>query len=415
MQNLSMMSSQTSSLKITSPDSPIDICVSKNDPAQDASSFQNEFSKQVQSQKSQDSNDSSSNNSETANQSASSQPQGSEDTTKSKKQGNLAKAPLPGNLDPSLIKSHLGNAKSKIDSDSVTDQSSLKVTDKTDQTASGSSPLLFGFHQNMSLTHQPIKADSANPDDKGAKDASDKDSSSLSVIANDKLSSEKDAGKTPDASASSNPHSDWLESMLPVMNKKSDMADAVPDKLTHRLSTESVPQDLSVNLLGQSQASAQTNAIQASLNIPTTNSISAYPGKTGWDQAIGQKVIYMVGASEQTATLTLNPPDLGPLQVVISVNNDQANTTFISEHPEVRKALENGAATLRDMMDQAGIQLGQMNVSSGNQQQQQHFQQSSTHAMPTQNSTLSSSSKIEVPASLSQKMTLSNGLVDTFV
>jgi flagellar hook-length control protein FliK len=32
----------------------------------------------------------------------------------------------------------------------------------------------------------------------------------------------------------------------------------------------------------------------------------------------------MVGSEEQTASLTLNPPDLGPLQVVLSVSNDQA-------------------------------------------------------------------------------------------
>ena len=65
--------------------------------------------------------------------------------------------------------------------------------------------------------------------------------------------------------------------------------------------------------------------------------IQAYPGKTGWNEAISQKIVWMVGASEQSATLTLNPKDLGPLQVVIQVNNEKADATFISENPEVRK------------------------------------------------------------------------------
>jgi flagellar hook-length control protein FliK len=38
--------------------------------------------------------------------------------------------------------------------------------------------------------------------------------------------------------------------------------------------------------------------------------------------------------------MELNPPDLGPLQVVLSVNKDQATAAFSSAAPEVRQALE---------------------------------------------------------------------------
>ena len=102
---------------------------------------------------------------------------------------------------------------------------------------------------------------------------------------------------------------------------------------------------------------------------PVGNAINTYFGSTAWNQEVNQKVIWMVGGADQSATLTLNPPDLGPLQVVISVNNAKADTQFISDNPDVRLALEQGVETLREMMRESGIELGKANVSAGNQSQ----------------------------------------------
>ncbi|HEY4074619.1 MAG TPA: flagellar hook-length control protein FliK [Herbaspirillum sp.] len=95
-------------------------------------------------------------------------------------------------------------------------------------------------------------------------------------------------------------------------------------------------------------------------------------GTTDWDSALGQKMVWMSSNGQQSATLTLNPRDLGPMQVTINVNKTQADATFIAANPEVKAALEAAMPKLREMMDQAGIQLGQANVSTGmpNQNQQ---------------------------------------------
>jgi len=156
--------------------------------------------------------------------------------------------------------------------------------------------------------------------------------------------------------------------------------------------------------------------MNASLPVQATNSntIHVYPGKAGWDQAISQKVVWMVGAGEQSATLTLNPPDIGPLQVVINVQNDKADTTFISDNAEVRQALQDGISNLREKMSESGIQLGQANVSSGGQAQQQ-FQQAmqnkAASSLPDNSVTASQTEKTTVTNSLTR---VSNGLVDTF-
>lgn len=134
----------------------------------------------------------------------------------------------------------------------------------------------------------------------------------------------------------------------------------------------------SLNVLQAQAASQQVSLIASSLAASSpgsSNQILAYPGRTGWNQEVSQKVVWMVGAGEQSATLTLNPPDLGPLQVVISVNNDQADASFFSDNPEVRQALEDGMEYLRDSLQSSGLQLGQANVNAGQQQAQQSFQE----------------------------------------
>jgi len=93
--------------------------------------------------------------------------------------------------------------------------------------------------------------------------------------------------------------------------------------------------------------------------------LTPHVGNPGWDQALGQKVVWMVAGAQQSASLTLNPPDLGPLQVVLNVSNGQADASFFSAQPEVRQALEAALPKLRDMMNQAGVELGQTSVSAG--------------------------------------------------
>ncbi|MGN6703612.1 MAG: flagellar hook-length control protein FliK, partial [Burkholderiaceae bacterium] len=117
------------------------------------------------------------------------------------------------------------------------------------------------------------------------------------------------------------------------------------------------------------QQAAATVAAAAAGAIGATGAgadrLAPQVGTPAWDQALGQKIVWMVGSAQQTASLSLNPPDLGPLQVVLSVSNTQASATFVAAQPEVRQALEAAMPRLRDMMSDAGIQLGQASVNAG--------------------------------------------------
>src|SRR5450830_45070 len=114
---------------------------------------------------------------------------------------------------------------------------------------------------------------------------------------------------------------------------------------------------------------------QAAMAGQAVQRLTPAVGSQGWDQAVGQRVLWMATNGMQSASLTLNPPDLGPLQVVLHVNNQQADATFITAQPEVKQALEAAMPKLREMMDQAGIQLGQATVNTGTPNQQQSASQ----------------------------------------
>ncbi len=162
----------------------------------------------------------------------------------------------------------------------------------------------------------------------------------------------------------------------------------------------------------QNKAS-QPNAVLPINQLGYGNQINAYPGRAGWDQAISQKIVWMVGAAEQTATLTLNPPDLGPLQVVINVRNDMADTTFISGNAEVRQALQDGMANLREKMAESGIQLGQANVNSGDRPKQE-FQQAILNQKSSEFNRIDSTLPTETTMQKGSVGRINNGLVDTF-
>src|SRR5450830_1868289 len=205
----------------------------------------------------------------------------------------------------------------------------------------------------------------------------------------------------------------WVNSVLPNQSKQLDASLAATKLDTAAVNEQvlkSVTNATGVPNVGASMAFNPLNAMQAG----SSNIISSSPGKTGWDQAISQKMVWMVGAGEQSATLTLNPPDLGPLQVVIHVHNNQADTTFISDNSDVRRALQDGLSNLKDMLGQTGINLGQANINSS-QQEQQARQSSKDNSNSGSNNNQTGFKAPELDSNPMRVTRVSNGLVDTFV
>lgn len=100
-------------------------------------------------------------------------------------------------------------------------------------------------------------------------------------------------------------------------------------------------------------------------------------GAPGWGQELGRQMVIMGHTADnlkQVAELRLDPPELGPLRVSLTLQDGVASAVFVSAHPAVRQALESALPTLEQSLAQAGISLGQANVSdqgTASQQAQQ--------------------------------------------
>lgn len=133
-------------------------------------------------------------------------------------------------------------------------------------------------------------------------------------------------------------------------------------------------------------------------------------------QEFSQKIVWLAGQDKQSAQLTLNPPQLGPVEISLKINGDQATAVFSSPHAEVREAIEAALPRLREMMGSAGLELGQANVSS------QSFQQQQEQAAQNQASASRGGSAGGILAEGGNESTAvtgtvirqGNGLVDTF-
>jgi len=167
--------------------------------------------------------------------------------------------------------------------------------------------------------------------------------------------------------------------------------------------------DLSAALAPLQQAIVSQAQIHAG---HSSDRLTPQVGTPAWNQSVGQKLVWMIGSEQQSASLTLNPPDLGPLQVVLSVSSTQANASFYSSQPEVRQALEAALPKLREMLGEAGIQLGQANVSAGTPQQQGSYgeQQASSRGLSHRSD---SAVLPATPVSNSTRI-VRDGLIDTF-
>lgn len=135
-------------------------------------------------------------------------------------------------------------------------------------------------------------------------------------------------------------------------------------------------------------------------------------GTPGWDTAFSQKVAWAATNQHQVAELRLNPPNLGPIEIRISIVNDQATAQFVSAHASVRESIEAALPKLREMMGESGLTLGNVNVSS--QSFQQQAGQGGEKPNTNESSFLSDLTPSSALSGVSNLVVAKQGLIDIF-
>lgn len=146
-----------------------------------------------------------------------------------------------------------------------------------------------------------------------------------------------------------------------ISSKFSAALEAAADKAAGTATTSNPAGQIS-QPIGSPLATNQTSS------VPTLP-IDQHVGASGWGQEVGNRLVWMSSSTNSHAELVLTPPQMGRVEVSLSVTGDQATATFVSTNPAVREALEAAMPRLREILADAGIQLGQTQVGAENAHQ----------------------------------------------
>ena len=97
--------------------------------------------------------------------------------------------------------------------------------------------------------------------------------------------------------------------------------------------------------------------------VPPTTPDVVDLNQKNWGRTLGQQLSWMVNNQLQQAEIRVNPPDLGPIELRVSLQHNQTSVTFFCHEAAVREALETALPRLREMLGSQGITLNQAQVS----------------------------------------------------
>lgn len=117
-------------------------------------------------------------------------------------------------------------------------------------------------------------------------------------------------------------------------------------------------------------------ATQAAAPIITL-AVATPLASTQWAQDLSRQLVTLAQSGPNgthTVQLHVNPPELGPIHITLQIGDSMTQAAFVSPHAHVRQTLENALPRLEQQFAQAGLSLGQANVSD-QQAGQQGFAQ----------------------------------------
>jgi hypothetical protein len=120
-----------------------------------------------------------------------------------------------------------------------------------------------------------------------------------------------------------------------------------------------VPADQSAPVapgLGEGKADAAAARLRAAEPLPVPF------GERGWERALGERVVWLVGQQIQAAEVRLNPPHLGPVEFRLTLNGNEASVSFAAASASVRDAIEQALPRLREMLSEQNLVVVDVNV-----------------------------------------------------
>ncbi|SDV46587.1 flagellar hook-length control protein FliK [Chitinasiproducens palmae] len=93
-----------------------------------------------------------------------------------------------------------------------------------------------------------------------------------------------------------------------------------------------------------------------------TGGVATPLGDARWGADFSSRVAVHARGAATDIRLSLNPPELGPLQIVLQVVDRQVSAQILSPHAAVREAVAAALPQLRERLDASGMTLGQTQI-----------------------------------------------------
>ncbi len=127
-------------------------------------------------------------------------------------------------------------------------------------------------------------------------------------------------------------------------------------------------------------SAASTSLLHPASDAKVQMPVSISFGQAGWGNMVAERAAMMASQSIKFAELQLDPPELGPLQVKVAVNQDQASVSFVATNAQVKDALEQTLMRLKDLLSEQGLDLLDVNVSDQSSQESSEDAEQNAHS-----------------------------------
>ncbi len=150
---------------------------------------------------------------------------------------------------------------------------------------------------------------------------------------------------------------------IPVDKSATEIKDKTPKNLqANTVSIQATPNGVA---LTQSVVTENVSGVKTTVYIgPAVN-------HADWGSAFASRVAWQIGDGVQQAQIKVNPAELGPVEIRISIDKDtgSASVQFLANHGSTREAIEQSLPRLRELLQESGLNLADTNVSQHPQEQ----------------------------------------------
>ena len=170
------------------------------------------------------------------------------------------------------------------------------------------------------------------------------------------------------------------QAMLFSQMSQGDKQQALDQQAAVRAVSETLAKTEGRELLGGAEIASLDRKASLPAGLQTINLPLKHPQ---WGQALGQRVVFMSNNSLQQAQITLNPQSLGQIQVTLQLDKEQKmHISLVAQNGMTRESMENSLPRLREMMEQAGVQVASVDI---HEQKQSFSENESSHAQNDKN------------------------------